>query len=150
MLENAANHQPVKLAKDIKWLKIWDDARDRGQFWTGSVQSFYRLLITPVFGDRICWKCDSVIPPHVRALLTLPRNCSLNSLMSDLTSESELNTNILHNMKLFVFTYSHWYYFVSVLYSLHPLPLGLYSYILFSVNVPSGPMTTSNLRNANT
>lgn len=65
ILENAANHQSVKLAKDINWLKIWDDARDRGQFWTGIVQSFYRLLTTPVFGDRICWKCDSVIPPHV-------------------------------------------------------------------------------------
>ena len=55
-LKNAENHQSVKLAKDINWLKIWEAARDRGQFWTGIVQSFYKLLTTPVFGDRICWK----------------------------------------------------------------------------------------------
>jgi hypothetical protein len=53
-LENAANHQSVKLAKGINWLRVWDAARDRGQFWTGIVQSFYRLLTTPVFGDRLC------------------------------------------------------------------------------------------------
>ena len=39
-LKNAANHQSVKLAKDINWLKIWEAARDRGQFWTGIVQNF--------------------------------------------------------------------------------------------------------------
>ena len=64
-LENVANHQSVNVSKDINWLKVWDAARDKGQFWTGIVQSFYRLLTTPVFGDRLCWKCDSVIPPHV-------------------------------------------------------------------------------------
>ena len=109
ILENAANHQSVKLAKDINWLKIWDDARDRGQFWTGIVQSFYRLLTTPVFGDRICWKCDSVIPPNVNFIEHFSHShvtgsTSLNSL---LISDSELNTNILHSMKLFISTYSH-------------------------------------------
>ena len=41
-LENAANHQSVKLAKGINWIRVWDAARDRGR--TDIVQSFYRLL----------------------------------------------------------------------------------------------------------
>ena len=111
-LKNAENHQSVKLAKDINWLKIWEAARDRGQFWTGIVQSFYKLLTTPVFGDRICWKCDAVIPPHVSFIEHFSNShvtgsVSLNSLVSDLTSESELNCNIFHSMKLFVYAYSY-------------------------------------------
>ena len=125
ILENAANHQSVKLAKDINWLKIWDDARDRGQFWTGIVQSFYRLLTTPVFGVGICLKYNSVIPPHVNFIEHFSHShvlgsTSLNSLVSDLTSESELNTNILHSMKLllFVFTYT----LISNIFSLYCIP----------------------------
>ena len=52
-LGNTANHQSVSLAKDINRLKVWkaQAARDRGQFWTGIVQSFYidySLHLSPV------------------------------------------------------------------------------------------------------
>ena len=40
VLENADNHQSVKLAKEVNWLKVWDAARDCGHFWTGIVQGF--------------------------------------------------------------------------------------------------------------
>ena len=98
-LENAS-HQSVLLAKDINWPKVWEAARDRGRI----VQSFYRLLLTtPVFGDRICWKCDLVIPPHVSFIEHISNfltgSVSLNSLVSDLTSES----SILHSMKSVVY-----------------------------------------------
>ena len=65
-----------------------------------------------LLGDRLCWKCDSVVPSHVSFIehfsyshVTGPT--SLTSLVSDLASNSELDTSILHSMKSFVFTYSH-------------------------------------------
>ena len=111
-LEDANNHQSVKLAKDVNWLKVWDAARDRGRFWTGIVQCFYKLLTTPLFGERICWKCNSPIPPgnafieHLSSA-HVTTSISLDSLMSDLTSNSDLTTNILHCMKSMVYSYSH-------------------------------------------
>jgi hypothetical protein len=90
ILENAANRQSVKLAKGINWPKVWDAARDRGQFLAGIVQTFYRLLTTTVFGDRLCWKCDSIIPPHVSFIEHFSHShvtgpASLNSVVSDLS-----------------------------------------------------------------
>lgn len=93
-IENAVKHQLVKLANGIDWLRVWDATRDRGQFWTGIVQSFYRLLTTPVFGDRL-------IPSHINFIERFSHShvtgsTSLTSLVSDLSSDSELNT--LHKM----------------------------------------------------
>ena len=63
ILEDAENHQSVRLSKEVNWLKVWDAAIDRGRFWTGIVQSFLKLLTTPLFGERACLKCNSAIPP---------------------------------------------------------------------------------------
>ena len=54
ILENADNHQSVKLTKEVNWLKVWDAGRDRDRYWTGIVQGFYKLLTTPLFGERVC------------------------------------------------------------------------------------------------
>ena len=111
VLEDAENHQSVRLAKEVNWLKVWDAARDRGRFWTGIVQSFFKLLTTPLFGERVCLKCNSAIPPDTTFIehfssTHITTSISLDSLMSDLSSNSELTTNILHCMKSFVYTYS--------------------------------------------
>ena len=33
MLEEAGQHQSVCPAREVKWLWVWEAARDRGQFW---------------------------------------------------------------------------------------------------------------------
>ena len=96
-------------------------------------QGFYKLLTTPIFGPRNChiW----LLHPTSCQFIEHFSNChitnsvSLNSLMFDLTSESELSTDSFHCMKsLFVLiNASNILYCISLsafLVSLHPLSLG--------------------------
>ena len=64
-LENPANHQSVKLANDINWLRVWDAERDYRPDRHCSKLLQATHYYAPVFGDRLCWKCDSVTPSHV-------------------------------------------------------------------------------------
>ena len=110
VLQETANHQSVMLASKVNWLRVLEAAREKGQYWTGIVQSFYRLLTTPVFGERTYRICGSFIPPDTSfieyfSLLHVTSSVSLTSLMSDLTSDSDLGNNSFHSMKYFVCAY---------------------------------------------
>ena len=65
MLNEASKHQSVSLASEINWLRIWEAARDRGLFWTKITQSYFKLMTKPLFGERICNKCESPIPEDI-------------------------------------------------------------------------------------
>ena len=110
VLQEAANHQFVILASKVNWLRVWEAAREKGQYWTGIVQSFYRLLTTPVFWQWICHICGSFISPDTSliehfSLHHITSSVSLTSLMSDLSSDSDFGNNSFHSMKYFVCAY---------------------------------------------
>ena len=76
-------------------------------------QSFYRLLTTPVFGYRLCWKCDSVIPSHVSFIEHFSHShvtgpTSLTSLMSDLTSDSDVAVHWQCSLYNWFRAWKHW------------------------------------------
>ena len=64
-LQVAAKHQSVKLALNINWLRVWQNARDKGPYWTRITQSFFKVLTYPLFGDRCCPKCSTTIPSDI-------------------------------------------------------------------------------------
>ena len=110
VLQEAANHQSVMLPGKVNWLHVWEDAREKGQYWTGIVPNFYKLLTTSVFGERTCRICGSFIPPDTSfiehfSLHHVANSVSLTSFMSDLTSDSDLGNNYFHSMKSFVCAY---------------------------------------------
>ena len=110
VLQEAANHQSVILASKVNWLRVWEAAREKGQYWTGIVQSFYRPLTTPVLGERTCRICGSFISPDTSfiehfSLHHVASSVSLTSLMFDLSSDSDLGNNSFHSMKYFVCAY---------------------------------------------
>ena len=43
------------------WCKVWDHALDYGVYGTKLMQSLFRVLSKPVFGDWKCPSCDLVI-----------------------------------------------------------------------------------------
>ncbi len=109
----AETHSSTSLASRVNWLRIWEAARDRGPYWTTIAQSFYRLLTTPLFGDRTCWKCSDVIPPSLSFIDHLTsshciNSIDLNDLLSTLSSDSDLSHSLshpFHCMKVIVSSY---------------------------------------------
>ena len=105
MLEEARIHQSVSLAKDVNWLRVWEAARDRGQYWTNIFQSFFKLMTTPLFSDRHCRICDCSIPDDTGFFTHLvqnhvPRSVVIADLLADLRSQdSDPNSNSFHIMK---------------------------------------------------
>ena len=65
IFQEVASHPCV--SKDVNWLRVWDAARDKGQFWTGIAQGFYKLLTTPVWTQELPY----VWPRH-------PTSCQLH------------------------------------------------------------------------
>ena len=108
MLEKAVKHQSVTLASEMNWLRLWEAARDKGPYWTNIAQSFYRLLTRPLFGDRICNKCNSIIEDDISYFTHLtqihtPPTADIPNLLTDLRShDSEPVTMSFHCMKLLV------------------------------------------------
>ena len=108
--QDVNNHQSVSLAKKVNWLRVWESARDKGQFWTKIAQSFYKVLTTPLFQDRQCWLCNNVLPPDMGFIAHLANGdatyeSSLNTLLTELSSNSELTSHSFHCMKSFVYLF---------------------------------------------
>ena len=108
ILDDACKHQSVTLASEINWLRVWEAARDKGPYWTNVAQSFYRILTRPLFGDRVCNKCDSVIQEDTSYFSHLtqthvPSTVDISRLLTDLRShDSDPVTISFHCMKLLV------------------------------------------------
>ena len=108
ILDDACKHQSVTLASKINWLRVWEAARDKGPYWTNVAQSFYRILTRPLFGDRVCNKCDSVIQEDTSYFSHLtqthvPSTVDISRLLTDLRShDSDPVTISFHCMKLLV------------------------------------------------
>ena len=108
--QDVNNHQSVSLAKKVNWLRVWESARDKGQFWTKIAQSFYKVLTTPLFQDRQCWLCNNVLPPDMGFIAHLGNGdatyeSSLNTLLTELSSNSELTSHSFHCMKSLVYLF---------------------------------------------
>ena len=112
ILEEACKHQSVSLASEINWLRVWEAARDKGPFWTNISQSFYKLLTKPLFGERICHKCDTFIQEDVSFFSHLtqhhaPRSINIPNLLSNLRAQdSDPNTTSFHCMRSIVSVFS--------------------------------------------
>ena len=108
--EESLNHQSVKLACNINWLRVWEPARDKGPYWTRTAQSFYRILTSPLFGDRICRVCSTEVPRELSYIeLLVSSHCvgstlSLDYLLSNLESLSDVDLidQAFHAMKVIV------------------------------------------------
>ena len=92
MLEETVKHQSVTLASEMNWLRLWEAARDKGPYWTNIAQSFYRLLTRPLFGDRVCDKCESIITEDISYFTHLtqthtPSTADIPNLLTDLCSQ---------------------------------------------------------------
>ena len=87
----------VKLASNVNWLHVWETGRDKGPYWTRITQSFFKVLTYPLFGELCCPKCSTTISSETSYCEHLMEyhcpSCtleSLNKLLSELNSESEL------------------------------------------------------------
>ena len=91
MLEEAGQHQSVCLTREVNWLRVWEAARDRGQFWTNISQSFFKLLTMLLFGDRHRM-CDGSIPEDTSFFTHLsqdhtPGSVDIENLLVNLSSQ---------------------------------------------------------------
>ena len=105
--QSSIQHQSVRLATGTNWLRIWETARDRGPYWSRTVQTFFKVLTFPLFADRVCYKCSQVIPSkstYIEHLINFhcSSNINLDSLISELNSDSDLTTETLHSIKVIV------------------------------------------------
>ena len=78
-LMEAREHQSLRHILDIKcWLRVWDNALDRGYAGTVATQRMIRFLATPAFSDRSCPKClaqidaDLTCAEHLMLCQSLP------------------------------------------------------------------------------
>ena len=104
---NSTQHQSVRLARGINWLRIWETVRDRGPYWSRTAQTFFKVLTFPLFEDRVCQKCSQAIPSkstYIEHLIN--SHCSsdinLDNLISELNSDSDLTTETLHSIRVIV------------------------------------------------
>ena len=61
-VEMAAARSSTSAIIDTNWLRVWEEVRDHGTYWTSILQNFYKLLTTTLFDDRLCPRCDQHIP----------------------------------------------------------------------------------------
>ena len=113
-LQEACKHQSVTLAKDVNWLRVWEAARDKGPYWTRTTQSFFKILTTPLFGDRTCRLCNCIISSDLFFTHFLDNHLStlspsdITSFWSDLrSSDSEPCTGSFHVIKSIVNCFYH-------------------------------------------
>ena len=59
--KEAITHSSVRAVSTINWLQVWEAARDFGPYHTKIMQRFYKLVTTPLFGDRLCPHCTAQI-----------------------------------------------------------------------------------------
>ena len=60
-----------KLALNINWLHVWESAQDKGPHWTRITQSFFKVPMHPLFRERCCSKCSTMIS-HCEHLVDAP------------------------------------------------------------------------------
>ncbi len=95
-LKEATSRSSTSLIADINWLRVWEAAaaRDKGPFWISTAQNFFKLLTTPLHGDRVCWRCLATIPPPQSSFIDhlLFSHCTssvdLHGILSALGSDS--------------------------------------------------------------
>ena len=95
---------------DTNWLRVWEEVRDHGTYWTSILQKFYKLLTTTLFDDHLCPRCDQHIPisssfvEHYTAV-----HCSsttmFNTVLLDLQSGS-FSFDLLHYIRTCLANYS--------------------------------------------
>ena len=61
-VEMAAARSSTSAIIDTNWLRVWEEVRDHGTYWTSILQKNYKLLTTTLFDDRLCPRCDQHIP----------------------------------------------------------------------------------------
>ena len=85
--QTSAQHQSVRLAIGINWLRFWEAARDRGPYRSRTAQSFFKLLTSPIFEDHVCLKCSQAIPTESTYIEHLIDSHNINVNLDNLISE---------------------------------------------------------------
>ena len=110
----------MSLASSINWLRIWEDARDNGQFWTKITQQFYKLITTPLFEECQCPKCKELIPistsfiEHFQSIHQCPT--SIQQVLCELKDSHNCSMNTFHSMRLPQFDLYYMYNVYFLLY----------------------------------
>ena len=100
-LIKASGHQSLKHILSIKyWLRVWDNALDKGCAGTVATQRMIRFLATPTFSDRKCWKCLAQVGPDLTCAEHLLRCQSLSNYSIEQLCKATQNFEDL----LFVFS----------------------------------------------
>jgi hypothetical protein len=67
-LERCDAHQSLKhvssVYSELSWLKIWDMALDHGVKGTRAALCLFNTISRPLFGDRLCPRCETQVPEH--------------------------------------------------------------------------------------
>ena len=67
--QKASEHMSLQRLLEIEatypWMQLWDWALGYGVRGTKVCQQLLRLVARPVFGDRICYQCNTPIPPAI-------------------------------------------------------------------------------------
>ena len=66
ILREASSHTSVSLAATVNWLRVWEEVREKGPYWTKIIQnSLSSSLRTPVFSHYNCPKCGDTVYTQV-------------------------------------------------------------------------------------
>ena len=121
----SARHQSVRLATGINWLRFWEAVRNRVPYWSRTAQSFFKLLTSPVFEDRVCLKCSQAIPTESTYIEHLVDSHNINVHLDNLISElnvnsaTEFSTQTFHSMKIIVSGHTACDSFKTLLFIVH-------------------------------
>ena len=116
MLEEAGQHQSVCLAREVKWLRVWEAATSHSHF--------LKLLTMPLFEDRRCRMCDGSIPEDTNFFTHLsqdhtPSSFDIENLLVNLSSQCS-DPSILHEVScLCMYTSLHLHCQSLTYYPLH-------------------------------
>jgi len=106
-LEGSKAHSSTSLAAEIAestyWLKIWDLALDFGPHGTSAIQSLFRVMTRPVFGEAPCALCEDMVS---ETYLKYYLSCRLPADRPEMTEE-EIKGELKENPDLTSCGYFH-------------------------------------------
>ena len=98
ILREASSHTSVSLAATVNWLRVWEEVREKGPYWTKIIQQFFKLITTPVFSHYNCPKCGDTVPKSSSFIEHILTKHSSSALVTDLISQLASTQNITHSM----------------------------------------------------
>ena len=98
ILREASSHTSVGLAETVNWLRVWEEEREKGRYWTKIIQQFFKLITIPVFSHYNCPKCGDTVPKSSSFIEHISTKHSSSVSVTDLISQLASAQNITHSM----------------------------------------------------